>query len=920
MILWTQELPPIEYYSPSDYNAENQNWAISQSSDKHIFVANNSGLLEFDGAKWQLYKSPNNSTIRSVHVLEDKIYSGSYREFGYWLKNDFGSLDYYSLSDKIGEGIIEDENIWHIVDLDDWILFQSLQKIYIYNTKDESFNIINSESQIPKVFKVNDGIYFQKMNDGIYRLENGSPVLINNDEILKNNIVENIFYVDEKILIQTQESGFYFLGENGISKWDITANEVISKINVYSSLRLKDGTFVLGTISNGIYQLDKDGNIIKEINQKNGLINNTILSMYEDQEQNLWLGSQNGISTVNFGAPFTLFRDIDGKTGEVYASVIFKNKLYLGTNQGLFCKPANSISGFTFIEGTKGQVWCLKVFDDTLFCGHNEGTFIVKDDKAELIVDIMGTWDILQVPTNKNLLVQGHYNGLNVLEKINDTWQFRNEIEGFDNSCRYFGLIDDNLIFVNHEYKGVFKLSMNEEYTMVVKYEAEESVSKGLKSSLIEYDKEIIYMSEEGVFKFDKLEQRFVKDSVLSSSLFTNDSYVSGKLIADTKENSFWGFTEKNIVRFTPGKLNKVLRPTKIPITAASRRFILGYENISYLNNRTYLFGTSFGYILMDLDKLTDKSYEVKINSIQKSILNDERTPLLLSVEGELKYRENNIYFSYRVPDYDKFMQVNYQYQLEGIYDDWSEWSSDSEVSFKNLPYGNYTFNVKAQIGNKESENIASYTFKIKRPFVFSNFMIAVYGIIFVILWFVIHNIYKRYYNKQKHRLLEKKQRIFSLAQLENEKVIMKLRNDKLRQDIDSKSRELGASTMSVIKKNELLNTILNELVKAKNNRYVHEVINIINQSLTDTSDWELFQEAFNNADSKFLKKVKSEHPTLTPNDLRLCAYLRLNLSSKEIAPLLNISPRSVEIKRYRLRKKMDLAHEKSLVEYILEI
>ena len=81
-----------------------------------------------------------------------------------------------------------------------------------------------------------------------------------------------------------------------------------------------------------------------------------------------------------------------------------------------------------------------------------------------------------------------------------------------------------------------------------------------------------------------------------------------------------------------------------------------------------------------------------------------------------------------------------------------------------------------------------------------------------------------------------------------------------------------------------------------------------------------MFQEAFNNADSNFLKKIKTIHPTLTPNDLRLCSYLRLNLSSKEIAPMLNISTRSVEIKRYRLRKKMELDHEKSLVAYILEV
>lgn len=79
-----------------------------------------------------------------------------------------------------------------------------------------------------------------------------------------------------------------------------------------------------------------------------------------------------------------------------------------------------------------------------------------------------------------------------------------------------------------------------------------------------------------------------------------------------------------------------------------------------------------------------------------------------------------------------------------------------------------------------------------------------------------------------------------------------------------------------------------------------------------------LFKEAFNNTDRDFLKKLKEEHPELTPNDLKLCVYLRLNLSSKEIAPMLSISSRSVEVKRYRLRKKMKLKHDKNLTDYIL--
>ncbi|HNX78751.1 MAG TPA: LuxR C-terminal-related transcriptional regulator, partial [Prolixibacteraceae bacterium] len=85
-------------------------------------------------------------------------------------------------------------------------------------------------------------------------------------------------------------------------------------------------------------------------------------------------------------------------------------------------------------------------------------------------------------------------------------------------------------------------------------------------------------------------------------------------------------------------------------------------------------------------------------------------------------------------------------------------------------------------------------------------------------------------------------------------------------------------------------------------------------------SDWEFFQEAFNKADRDFLKKLKEAHPLLTPNDLKLCVYLRLNMSSKEIAPMLNISPQSVEIKRFRLRKKLELDHEQNLTEYILNL
>ena len=919
IFLNAQELPPIENYSPKLYGAENQNWSISQSDEKYIYVANNSGLLEFNGSKWRLYPSPNNTILRSVKVSDRKIYTGAYMEFGYWERNEFGSLQYSSLSEKLKESLIE-EDFWNIVKFDDYILFQSLYRIYIYNTNEKTFKIITSKTRIPKVFKIDNSIYFQKINEGIFKIENGTPVLVSNHKLFQTKILVNIFILNRKILFQTQEDGFYFLDKNGVSKWNISANSSISKISVYSSIQLSDGSFVLGSISNGIYHLDKNGELLNHINQEKGLNNNTILSMFEDVDHNLWLGLDNGISVVNLGSPFTVYNDSRGKLGSTYASIFYKGNLYLGTNQGLFYKRVNSKDDFKFISGTEGQVWCLKNYDDTLFCGHDKGTFIVNNNKVDLISNVMGTMEIKSIKNKENLLIQGFYDGLNILEKKNNTWQFRNIIKGFTPTSRYFNFTEDGNILVNHEYKGVFKLELNEDFTEILKYNLMKNIPKGLKSATSKYKEELLYISNEGIFKYKNEDKIFIKDSILTGDFLNNDLFVSGKLIQDSKTNTLWGFTNKSIVYFSPGKLDDVFKSSKVYIPASLRRDIPGFENMLHFKDQLYLFGTSRGYIILDLDKLRTSTFKVTINSVENSILDGEKR--LVKIEGSNTFNanENNLFFTFSVPEFDKFTEVNYQYKLEGMYDELSEWSTNSEVAFKNLPYGNYTFKITAQIGNNISENVASHSFTINRPWYISNELIIVYIVIFVILWYFIHTLYRRYYNKQKNKLVEKEQRVFAIAQLENDQVIMKLKNEKLQDEINSKTRELSSSTMSIIKKNEILNTIKSELSEIKGETKIKPVIKIINKNLNNTGDWNMFQEAFNNADSDFLKKVKTIHPNLTPNDLRLCAYLRVNLSSKEIAPLLNISSRSVEIKRYRLRKKMDLQHEKSLVEYILSI
>lgn len=107
-VSFSQEIPPVQNFSPKDYNVENQNWIISQSAEKLIYVANNKGLLEFNGANWKLYLSPNETIMRFIQVVDDGIYTGCFMEFGYWKKNDLGILTYKSLSKQIGNNVLED--------------------------------------------------------------------------------------------------------------------------------------------------------------------------------------------------------------------------------------------------------------------------------------------------------------------------------------------------------------------------------------------------------------------------------------------------------------------------------------------------------------------------------------------------------------------------------------------------------------------------------------------------------------------------------------------------------------------------------------------------------------------------------------------------------------------------------------------
>ena len=912
--IYSQSFPPIQSYTPQEYSAANQNWKISETSKNEILFANSEALLLFNGTSWNNYSSPNGSIVRSVKNIDDKIYIGSHSDFGFFQKSNSGVLVYTSLVEKLHLIIEDDEEFWNIMTLDNWIIFQSISRLIFIDKNNNDVKYLKLKGIINNSFSIEKQIYIA-LNTGLFKLVNGQSELVIESNQLPSQIV-NIFNSENGLLILTSKHGFYLEKSPGVL---IRVNSSLDSLNdgfsIFSAIQLQDSSYALGSVGQGLFLLDSDLKSLKKIDKSRGLANNTVLSLYEDTKNNIWLGLDNGITVINNDSPFSIYSDSDGVLGTIYATKLFNKILYVGTNQGLFFKKYNTDEPFRLIKETSGQVWSLIEIDNTLFCGHNNGTFIVSNGSVKKISNTNGSWTFRKISDDSSDVLEGSYYGLKILSKVNEQWIVKNNITGFDISSRFFEISNNGKIIVSHGYKGVYKLSVNSDFTNIIDYELDSIALKGGNTSLAKFDNNIYYNYDKGMLKYNSLSNDFSKDTLLSN--LSSKDLLYG-IIRNDYDKKLWLFSENNIHYVYKDLVSGNKKVSSIVSTNQLRRTV--FENISKIDESNYVIGTNNGYITLDLDKYKLLPPKVNISKIESYELN--QNPISVNNEEFIQFESsfNNLRFHTNVSNYQKFQPITFEYLLEGYLPEWVSVKESPFIEFNNLKPGDYEFRVRARVGDFYSSNVDSISFSVESPWYFSNFMIANYFLVFAIVFFLFNRSYEKYYREKEQKIIRTNQNKLELIEIEKKQALMAVENIKLQNDIESKNRELAVSTMSMIKKNQFLSKIKSDLKKSESGDKIFSVIKMIDRNLNNKDDWKFFEEAFNNADKDFLKKVKSTHPSLTNNDLRLCAYLRLNLSSKDIAPLLNISLSSVEIKRYRLRKKMQLTHNEGLTDHLLSL
>lgn len=929
---------PITNYTRHIYNAGTQNWSIQQQANGWIYVANNKGLLEFDGVEWNIYPV-HNAKLRAVKVADDGcIYVGGMRQFGFFTPNNLGGLNYTCLSDSISPNINVGV-IWNILQDKDRIYFQSDHRFfYLQNGK---LGKIDFKSEIHTAFIMGNKFYvFSSDNIFVLNGDEFIPLSFSIEESQTIGKVTSLLPYEDKILIVTRSNGLFLYDGISISKFE-TPSEAFCKKNQIFCAALQDSILALGSVQDGICLLNLNTGLVEIISTVNGLQNKTVLGMMFDKTGNLWLGLDNGIDCIQLNAQIASLYGGKSVIGAGYASCCYHGKLYLGTNQGLystlFPKQVNGREPMNFVPGTGGQMWSLFPYDDKLFCCSDNGVFIIDGTQMEHLNKIRGVWKIVSVSTNKDVLLAGTYSGLYLLIKKGKRWELGPHISNFQGSCKDMLLERGmNTLWVANKEDGVFRLKLSNDLLTVEERKSYNSkiFPKGYDACLAFLNNEIVIASHYGIWYYNHARDSLEKYGELENMLGGDAPY--SYLRVDSFRN-IWYVSEGALNMLYYDAAQKVYN--RFDNTFFMKDFMIeNFENVSLYNPEQAIIGTEEGFSLLKLEKLNPNCRPLSLQ-VRKVFLTEYRDSLIYGRSYQynnspivIPYSHNSLRIQYSATNYDTSRPSLYSYKLQGFgqEDVWSDYGESNMKEFTGLREGKYVFSVKLMVREDQTPMVTSFSFEILPPWyrTWWSYMIYV-SMVILIVFYIYYRIVasrKRLLMQQELELYRQQQEFKKESDLKDYKMNL-LKEENLQSELRHKSEELIRTTLNIVRKNEMLMDIKKEVVGISHSISEENLVSLrrktlrllgkIETNIEHDDDLQAFQSTFDSVHHDFFKRLEEAYPELNNKEKMLCAYIKMNLLSKEIAPLLNISVRGVEISRYRLRKKLNLEERDNLAEFL---
>lgn len=939
--------PFIQNYPTAVHEAGIQNWAIGQHPNGYVFLANNDGLLQFDGSDWQCFPLEKKTIARSLLIHGDSIFVGGQNEFGYFKGQSDGKLKYHSLLNSIPSGFQNFEDVWDIVSLEESIYFYASNKLYQF--QNGSISVEYESPGLRFLAEAGGKLFLQSNQDLMVKVgKTFQPLGVAEQMKLDIVFTSAIALENGSILFTTLKDGLYLLEDDQLKSLSIPGLDNFIKENrIYCAIKDSNGGIILGTSAAGVLVLTADFRLKTHINRNNGLQKNNVLSLSTDYNGNLWIGLDNGIDYAEINGAYRQIIPDQPLEGTAYTFIEHNGYFYFGTSSGLYTLEAHARpqlfnrTSFTRVPGTEGQVWGLAVVRGRLLMGHHEGAFEIQRSGREHTSKRLsmgpGTWNFTLLPDDPQKMVAGTYEGLELYTLGSDGWQWQRKLKGLQESSRFLVPDERSGLWMAHPYRGIYKLALNpdQDEVQVQLFGKKDGLASDHLNHVFPVNEEILFTSETGVFRYEKTSNSFVRYQEMQDLLKEEPNLL--RLFEDANGN-IWFVGSSTSGRLSLTDKGVVKRFDKALFPSLNSQLVRGFEFIYPLDDHRIIAGAEKGFITFNPKPQQAMNQELRV--LFQNIYNIADGDSLIIAghySGEdiralqpFEYFENAFRFSFTSPIYSQHDKVWFQSFLEGSDEGWSSWNTKRNKEYTNLSPGEYTFKLRAKNHSGLESQVVSFHFTINPPWYASNLAKFFYALLVIGVLVGLILIPRSRFKKETANLVsaqKKKEEEHQKAVEESEKAIIALQNKNLEEEIRHKNQELASTTMHLVQRSEMIHKLRNQLEKlqkevkeAPAKKQVDGLIRLLSQDDELAREWDQFAHHFDQVHSDFLKRLKTEFPQLTSNDQKLCAYLRMNLATKEIAPLMNISIRGVEVGRYRLRKKLNLDTQVDLNEFMMNV
>ncbi|MFW5658471.1 MAG: ATP-binding protein [Bacteroidota bacterium] len=698
--LHAQGAPLSHNFTYRDYRSHPLVWNFATDEQGVIYLANNDGVLRYDGARWQL--TPTDNPVRSVAVSKSgKVLVGTMGGFGWLQPSDNGELKYTSLTDKLK---LKDEtlrNVNQILLKGKTTYFVSSGALIMMEGEPEQAKFKRKKIEgLAGAALVANTVFVNIDGEGLHKFEGDKLSPVRNGDLLEIDLIVGGAQLGSTAVIAGTNDGMFTIENGRLQKFETEARDYLRQHGIISLYSMGSKGVLVGTFSGGALVIDANGKITARYNAQSGLPSSDLYAVFEDNNGEIWIAHSKGVSVFTPQAPLITYEHATGPSAKINAIEVYKGDTYMATINDVFRLRDN---GFKNVAKLNLDCQDLLVAEGRLLVATVYGVYDISAGNAKLVLPNVVALTLTHSKADPKKVYVGTANGIHVLA-YDGGWEATTQVNDLPEEVNTIFEAGADKLWAGTNFQGVLQISGTPQNAIVKRYGTEAGLPPGFVRVLSIDGKTPIFQTRDGIYTFKG--KRFTRDAELSSKLGDKSA-----TIVRADDGSVWVSDEAGF---------RVAPNSKLDFDST-----LAANLIDEPADAIYPLGDGAWVAFQDrLMKVTSRAhskserFEVLLSSVQAgdSLLTANLAAAENAQAPELSFARNSLTFEFGATSYLNPAKTQYQYQLEGFSDGWSSWSTQPTVTFTNLNEGSYTFKVRARNALGQLSDVKQYSFSISPP------------------------------------------------------------------------------------------------------------------------------------------------------------------------------------------------------------